>query len=99
MKELGDYSPQLHHQVGAKVKDLAIDLLLVLADEAATEEIARGATGIMSECFSDHEELTTRLQALMQTGDRILFKASNSVGLNKVVAKLTSNYESTKYHQ
>lgn len=99
MKELGDYSPQLHHLVGAKVKELAIDLLLVLADEAATEEIARGATGIMSECFSDRDELTTRLQALMQTGDRILFKASNSVGLNKVVAKFASNCESTKYYQ
>lgn len=88
MKELGEYSPQLHRQVGELVRDLNLDLLLVLADETATQEIARGATGINTECFSDRASLTNKLKQLMQPGDRILCKASNSVGLSKVVEEL-----------
>ena len=85
MKELGAYSAQLHQQVGAKVKELEIDRLLVLADEPETEAMLDGAQGIMAECFRDRDSLTSRLKATIATGDRILFKASNSVGLNQVV--------------
>ena len=85
MKELGAYSPQLHRQVGEKAQELELDLLLVLVDEPATEEIAHGAEGINTECFSDRTSLTNRLQEISRSGDRILFKASNSVGLSKVV--------------
>ncbi len=88
MKELGDYAQELHYQVGEKIKELELDLLLVLADEAATEAIGTGATGIPSQCFSDRDSLTRQLKAIIQSGDRILFKASNSVGLEGVVKKL-----------
>ena len=90
MKELGEYSAQLHRQVGEKAQELDIDLLLVLADEDATREIANGAAGINSECFSDRDTLINRLKQVIQPGDRILCKASNSVGLNKVVAKMVA---------
>ncbi|MDJ0593396.1 MAG: UDP-N-acetylmuramoyl-tripeptide--D-alanyl-D-alanine ligase [Pleurocapsa sp. MO_226.B13] len=90
MKELGEYSAQLHRQVGEKAQELDIDLLLVLADEDATREIANGAAGINSECFSDRDTLINRLKQVIQPGDRILCKASNSVGLNKVVAELVA---------
>ena len=90
MKELGEYSPQLHRQVGELVRELEIDLLLVLADETATEEIARGAAGITTECFSDRATLTNKLKEVMRSGDRILCKASNSVGLSKVVEELVT---------
>ncbi len=90
MKELGEYSPQLHRQVGEKAQELDLDMLLVLADEAATEEIAKGAEKITTECFSDRANLTSKLKQIMQSGDRILCKASNSVGLNKVVNELVS---------
>ena len=88
MKELGEYSPQLHRQVGEKAQELEIDLLLVLADEPATKEIAHGASGIATECFSDRSSLTNRLKEIRRSGDRILCKASNSVGLSKVVDDL-----------
>ena len=88
MKELGEYSPQLHRQVGEKAQELEIDLLLVLADEPATEEIAHGASGIATECFNDRTSLTNRLKKIKRAGDRILCKASNSVGLSKVVDDL-----------
>ncbi len=88
MKELGEYSPKLHRQVGQKVQELGIDLLLVLADETATKEIANGAQGITTECFNDRNSLTNKLKEIMRSGDRILCKASNSVGLSKVVDDL-----------
>ena len=88
MKELGEYSSQLHRQVGEKAQELNLDLLLVLADETATIEIANGAKGIDAECFSDRATLTDKLKEIMRPGDRILCKASNSVGLNKVVEEL-----------
>ncbi|MEL6494996.1 MAG: UDP-N-acetylmuramoyl-tripeptide--D-alanyl-D-alanine ligase [Cyanobacteria bacterium J06623_7] len=93
MKELGEHAPELHLQVGQKVRELNLDLLMVLADETATREIVRGAAGITAECFSDRTALTTKLKQVMLPGDRILCKASNSVGLNRVVEALI---ESTK---
>jgi UDP-N-acetylmuramoyl-tripeptide--D-alanyl-D-alanine ligase len=91
MKELGEYSAQLHRQVGIKAQELGIDLLLVLADETATEEIAKGAAEIPCQCFSYRANLTNTLKQIMGPGDRILFKASNSVGLNQIVAELIKN--------
>ena len=91
MKELGDYSAQLHRQVGEKAQELNLDLLLVLADEAATQEIAKGAAEIEAECFCDRDSLTRKLKQTMRSGDRILCKASNSVGLNKVVEAIVAN--------
>ncbi|MEN9869655.1 MAG: hypothetical protein RLZZ171_638 [Cyanobacteriota bacterium] len=88
MKELGEHSPQLHRQVGQKAQALNLDLLMVLADEAATQEIIKGAAGIKTECFSDRATLTSELKQVIRPGDRILCKASNSVGLNKVVEEL-----------
>jgi len=74
MKELGKYSSQLHHQVGAKAQELGLDLLLVLVDEDTTQEIVRGAKDIDSECFSDRQGLIDKLKQIMRSGDRILCK-------------------------
>lgn len=85
MKELGDRSAQLHFQVGETVKQLNLDRLLILVDEKETAEIANGAAGIPCECFTNHQAIVDRLKELVQSGDRILFKASHSVALDKVV--------------
>jgi UDP-N-acetylmuramoyl-tripeptide--D-alanyl-D-alanine ligase len=85
MKELGERSPQFHFQVGAKVKQLEFDRLFVLIDDLETEEIAKGASGILTECFRDRNALIERLNEIIEKGDRLLFKASNSVGLSRVV--------------
>lgn len=88
MKELGEHASSLHRLVGEKVQELDLDLLMVLADEKATQGIIDGAPEIPSECFGDRETLTKKLKQVMCPGDRILCKASNSVGLNKVVEAL-----------
>lgn len=88
MKELGDYSPSFHFQVGEKVKQLEIEYLLLLQGEGLIEELARGAEGVTTEIFTDHTQLSQRLLELIQPGDRLLFKASRSVQLDLVVKQL-----------
>jgi UDP-N-acetylmuramoyl-tripeptide--D-alanyl-D-alanine ligase len=88
MKELGNHSETLHQRVGDKAANLPIDKLLVLVDDTEAKAIAAGATDMSVECFPSHDLLTERLRNLMQSGDRILFKASHSVGLDRVVRSL-----------
>ena len=90
MKELGDRSPEFHHQVGEMVKQLGLDHLLILADPPEAAAMALGAEPLAAERFESHEPLIERLQTLVQPGDRLLFKASRAVGLEKVVEALCS---------
>ncbi|MBL1208745.1 UDP-N-acetylmuramoyl-tripeptide--D-alanyl-D-alanine ligase [Geminocystis sp. GBBB08] len=90
MKELGEYGFKLHQQVGETVKTLNLNLLLILADEDVTKAMAEGAQGISTEIYTTHQDLLHRLQEIVIPGDRILFKASNSVGLSKVVEQFCS---------
>ena len=85
MKELGTYAPSLHYQVGNTVKKLGIDSLFVLVNDPEAEEIANGANGVYTEIFDNHKDLIKKLIDFVRPGDILLFKASHSVGLNRVV--------------
>ncbi|MEB3310755.1 MAG: UDP-N-acetylmuramoyl-tripeptide--D-alanyl-D-alanine ligase [Snowella sp.] len=86
MRELGARSPEFHRQVGEKVKALDLDYLLVLDSHPSIPNLIEGAKGTKIESFTTHEDLVQYLKSFMQRGDRLLFKASNSVGLSRVVA-------------
>ncbi|MBD2354976.1 UDP-N-acetylmuramoyl-tripeptide--D-alanyl-D-alanine ligase [Tolypothrix sp. FACHB-123] len=92
MKELGERSPQLHQRVGETVQKLQLDGLLVLVDGTDAEAIAKSAPAIPSECFATHAELVARLKTFVQAGDRLLFKAAHSVGLDQVVNQLRAEF-------
>lgn len=92
MKELGEKSPELHQQVGKTAKALGIDRLLVLVDDPQAEAIAVGATGIETICLKTKEELGQTLMEMVISGDRLLFKASNSVGLQQVVEQFKQQW-------
>ncbi|BAY07441.1 UDP-N-acetylmuramoyl-tripeptide--D-alanyl-D-alanine ligase [Calothrix sp. NIES-2098] len=92
MKELGERSPQLHQRVGETVQKLKLDGLLVLVDGTDAEAIAKSAEGIPSECFATHAELAARLKTFVREGDRLLFKAAHSVGLDRVVTQLRTEF-------
>lgn len=91
MKELGDWSVQYHQQVGEQVKALKLDRLLILADEAEAEAMAIGAAPLPVEKFTNHAEVVARLKEVLQPGDRVLFKASRAVGLDRVVEPLVTD--------
>ncbi|MEH2402410.1 UDP-N-acetylmuramoyl-tripeptide--D-alanyl-D-alanine ligase [Nostoc sp.] len=92
MKELGERSQQLHQRVGETVRKLNLDGLLVLVDGQDAEAIALSAEGIPSECFATHADLVARLKTFVQAGDRLLFKAAHSVGLDQVVNQLRAEF-------
>ena len=89
MKELGDHSVELHRQIGEAIAQQGIDQLLILADPAEAQAMSDGAgagtKAVPTQQFESHEALAQHLQEMMMAGDRILFKASRSVELDKVV--------------
>ena len=85
MKELGERSPEFHRQVGNIAAQLNLEALLIVVDDPEAEAIATGAASLPAECFSNRDLLVSRLKELVQPGDRVLFKASRSVGLDRVV--------------
>lgn len=92
MKELGARSPEFHHQVGAMVAQLHIDHLLILAEDPEATAMKQGAGTVPVDRFTRHEDVAVRLKALTKPGDRILFKASRSVGLDRVVELFRQNH-------
>ncbi|MEM9922662.1 MAG: UDP-N-acetylmuramoyl-tripeptide--D-alanyl-D-alanine ligase [Cyanobacteria bacterium P01_D01_bin.50] len=92
MKELGDKSQQLHQLVGETVRSLNLDTLMVLVNCDDAQTIAQSAKGIPIQCYSSHNELANGLKQYLRDGDRILFKAAHSVGLDKVVSQLREDF-------
>ncbi len=86
MKELGDWSVQYHQQVGEQVRELQLDRVLILADPDEAHAMAIAAAPVPAETFTAYTEVIARLNELIRSGDRILFKASRAVGLDRVVA-------------
>lgn len=85
MKELGDRAVEFHRRVGETAKALNLDAVFVLVSDPETEAIAQGAAGLPCETLTTPSALLQRLQAFVQPGDRILFKASHSIRLDQVV--------------
>ncbi len=93
MKELGDQSIELHRQVGETVAKLKLDQLLILADPAEAEAMAAGASSVLTRAFENRDDLAAHIKEQMEEGDRILFKASRSVAIDKVVDQLLKSVE------
>ncbi len=85
MKELGDMSAPLHRQVGAEISKLGIEGAIILADGEA-DLILEGSNGSLKYAIAckSYEEITQVLLEKVKSGDRLLFKASRSVGMDKV---------------
>ena len=88
MKELGDRSTEFHRQVGVTARQLQLDALRVLVDDPNAAAIATGADGVPLKCFANPTALVEELKTFVQPGDRLLFKASHSVRLDRVVNQL-----------
>jgi UDP-N-acetylmuramoyl-tripeptide--D-alanyl-D-alanine ligase len=88
MKELGEYSEELHRKVGAQAEALSIDALYILDKGPEGTAIAQGTASVPTQQFETHVALVDSLLANMQAGDRLLFKASHAIGLDRVVNEL-----------
>jgi UDP-N-acetylmuramoyl-tripeptide--D-alanyl-D-alanine ligase len=98
MKELGSMAIEFHRQVGKAARDLNLDALFVFADFEEAAAMAAGAAGVPFVEIGDitaengREDLAQRLLGFVEKGDRILFKASHSVELNRVVQKFIADF-------
>ncbi len=88
MKELGNYALELHQQLGQTVQQLGLEALFILDTGPEGEAIAKGAQPLLAQQFDSHQALSDALEEFVRPGDRLLFKASHSVGLQQVVANL-----------
>jgi len=98
MKELGERSIEFHRQVGKAARDLNLDALFIFADFEEAAAMAAGAAGVPFVQVEDiagedaHADLARHLMDFVAAGDRILFKASHSVELNRVVQKFRADF-------
>lgn len=89
-RELGDMSQQLHQQIGQTVHELGIEMLIILANPEA-EFILQGLpenSPVQTFVCQSASEIAQFLIQNSQEGDRILCKASHSVGMSAVVKAL-----------
>ncbi|WP_019499800.1 UDP-N-acetylmuramoyl-tripeptide--D-alanyl-D-alanine ligase [Pseudanabaena sp. PCC 6802] len=94
MKELGEMSKSLHVKVGETVRNLGIDRLLVLTDgESDAILLGAGRDFPGASSGSTHAELTEILLKLVEPGDRLLFKASRSIGMDLVVKEFQQAWQ------
>ena len=90
MRELGEHSEAMHAGLAAAVLGARVDRLILIGDEMAP--LARElADQTEVERASDVDQATEALIKFARPGDAVLVKASNSVGLAKLVARLTED--------
>ena len=86
MLELGEYSADMHFEVGQKVAKRA-DYLILLGTETAALRAGALHDGMAEEniwCCADHEEAAACLLKLVQPGDRILLKGSRKMRMERI---------------
>ena len=87
MRELGEHSDALHAGLGPAVRDAHVDRLILIGDEM--RPLAEQIVGdITFDLVSNVDEATGELMRMARPGDAVLVKASNSVGLAKLVERM-----------
>jgi len=99
MLELGTQSEMGHREVGKRVAQLKLDLVVVMGDrmqDAVRELIAQGypASQIMN--FKDHSAAVLALAELIKEGDFILIKGSQGMRMEKIVEGLLADPDEAK---
>ena len=88
MKELGNYSKELHKKIGLTVKNEDIDILITVGDDAYYINESAEENGFIksnSYHFNNNQEAINLLNKLIKSKDNILIKASNSLNFKEIV--------------
>jgi UDP-N-acetylmuramoyl-tripeptide--D-alanyl-D-alanine ligase len=87
MRELGEHSDALHAGLAPAVLDAHVDELILIGDEM--RPLAEQVVGKVSlDLVTTVDEAVEALRAKLHPGDAVLVKASNSVGLAKLVERV-----------
>jgi UDP-N-acetylmuramoyl-tripeptide--D-alanyl-D-alanine ligase len=98
MKELGEHGPEFHAALAAPLAEAQVDFAVLVGDEmgALADELGKSGAAALGKpiAFAHCASLGEARQALMdfgvESGDAILVKGSNSVGLGELVAALSA---------
>ena len=85
MLELGDYSEELHRNVGKVVNDNNIDILITVGEEA---KYIDEESNIEKYHFDNNEDAIKYIKSIINKGDNILIKASNGMKFIEIVNSL-----------
>lgn len=96
MKELGDFAPGFHAALAGPIAEAGVDFALLVGDEmgALADELGKSAGGVLGKAFrfahcrNAAEARILLVEFGVESGDAILVKGSNSVGLGALVAAL-----------
>lgn len=92
MKELGGHSDALHAALAEPILEAGIARLILVGEE--TRPIEAGLKGrVPVERAEDAEGAADLLLRLLRPGDAVLVKASNSVGLARLVERVSEGHE------
>jgi UDP-N-acetylmuramoyl-tripeptide--D-alanyl-D-alanine ligase len=87
MRELGERSAELHARLAPAIVEAGVDRLILIGEEMRPlEQVLDGH--VMVERVGSVDEATDTLRRLVRPGDAVLVKASNSVGLAKLVESM-----------
>ncbi len=88
MRELGRQSDELHAGLAPALVEARVDELVLVGEETRPLETAL-ADGVHVTRAADADDAADQVRDMLRPGDAVLIKASNSVGLSRVVERLT----------
>ena len=87
MRELGEHSGALHAGLATSVLDAHVDRLILIGDEM--RPLAEKVVGKVGVDLTDSvDQAADALLSMLRAGDAVLVKASNSVGLARLVERV-----------
>ena len=90
MRELGEHADALHAGLAEPVLDARVERLVLVGDDMAPLAEALG-TQIAIDRVASVEEAADLLLSILRPGDAVLVKASNSVGLARLVERVAGD--------
>ena len=88
MRELGMHSDALHAGLAPSIVDARVDELILVGDE--TRPLEKALASQVHVCrAADPDDAARQLRAMLRAGDAVLVKASNSVGLARVIERVS----------
>jgi len=92
MRELGEHSDELHASLAEDVTGGRVDHLILVGAEMRPLESALGG-GVPVDRAGTVEDAIELLARLVRRGDAVLVKASNSIGLAKLVERMAGDLQ------
>lgn len=89
MKELGDYSRQMHENVGIEVAKNNVDILITVGEDS--KYIAKKAEELGTKevySFINNNEVVAKLNSILKPQDVVVLKAANSMKLYEIMENI-----------